>query len=247
LFLARVAREDLSRAGGNGLRCEEETEMTDAIITLWRRGFLRALNRGGDVQIDDQALRIRAAQLGARRGFPGGGAQTAFNEALATGLHAAAELLEEAGLDRRAARDRAGAAFLQSGKGLAHWLTRAWLWTASDPVGQAQDGDRLSARARLIWGAGMRFHQENGPDHATLKVTECAFADYFWDAGRSDLTPILCAWDAQWMEIVNASDRPVSVSRSGTLAQGCDVCDFCLRRVPAEEMALPVWHPHSAR
>ena len=215
--------------------------MGKMIVRLWRRGFLSALNRGGDPHISDEDLIARATSLAARRHLVADDGQTELTHALATGLHAATELLEEAGLSRREARDRAGAAFLKSGQSLARWSMRLWLWVTPDPVGHAKAGNKLAERARMAWGGGLKAHQENGPDHATLMVTECVFVDYFWDAGRSDLTPILCAWDAQWMEIVNASDRPVSVSRSGTLAQGCEACDFCFKREAKLVYSAPFW------
>lgn len=76
----------------------------------------------------------------------------------------------------------------------------------------------------------MAFEDRAEREGHVLAVTDCAFAAFFWNASRFDLQPILCEWDAIWMGAVNASDRPVRVSRPMTIADGCARCTFCFSR-----------------
>ncbi|WP_339986631.1 L-2-amino-thiazoline-4-carboxylic acid hydrolase [Gymnodinialimonas ulvae] len=164
--------------------------------------------------------------------MPGGDAQGEVNRYLASSLLALAEVLErEHGLDRDAAVTLARAAFLANGRGLMRAATLIWLRLTPDPFAallKLGPGPRM---ARL-WGRGMEAEEVHAPGQITLRVTGCAFAAYFWNAGRSDLTPILCAYDAQWFAWINGAQQGLRARRDGTLAEGLGACTFLFEAVP---------------
>jgi hypothetical protein len=162
--------------------------------------------------------------------MPGNDGAKQFNLTLARSLHAAVAWLErEKGLSSSEAVRIAGAAFGESGTWLARGAVRLWLRLERDPfVGVLKRGPSTVARA--MWGAGMVVEDRRTRDGVSLCVLTCPFHEYFWNVGRSDLTPVLCAWDTAWQAEVNASTKPIRVELRETIARGGDVCEFSFRR-----------------
>lgn len=208
--------------------------MTPLGFVLWEAGFLRQIARAG-------GPRLTRSDLGAARGryadrvVPGRSRRVRFMTHMAGSLLAASELLEGAHrLPRAEATAILRRAFLANGRGLTRALTRTWLASRRDPMA-ALTRHTPAARARALWGDGLTTEEEVTNDRATLRVTGCGFADYFWSAGRSDLTPILCAYDIAWLEDINSGGRPIRAWRDGTLAEGRGACTFVFTRSETPE------------
>jgi hypothetical protein len=203
--------------------------MRRAMAYFWQIEFARNLSRQAGSNMTVRALRIEVARLPDAR-MPGNDGAKQFNLTLARSLHAAVAWLErEKGLSSSEAVRIAGAAFGESGTWLARGAVRLWLRLERDPfVGVLKRGPSTVARA--MWGAGMVVEDRRTRDGVSLCVLTCPFHEYFWNVGRSDLTPVLCAWDTAWQAEVNASTKPIRVELRETIARGGAFCEFSFRR-----------------
>ncbi len=197
---------------------------------FWQREFARKLSRQAGVKVAVRDLRDEAENL-PQGDMPGDDRAKLFNLALARSLQASVSLLERNhGIPSTHAVYIAGAAFGASGTWLARSVIRLWLRVESDPFGGVMKrGPSLVAKA--MWGNGMVVEDRLTSDGVSLCVLACPFNDYFGSVGRSDLTPILCAWDTAWQDEVNASDRPIMVDIRSTIACGGKICEFSFRKI----------------
>jgi hypothetical protein len=196
---------------------------------FWQLEFTRKLSRQAEVTVSLRALRREIAHL-PHGNMPGEDGAKRFNLTLAQSLHAAVILLErEGGIAPHEAVRLASAAFGESGTWLARGAIRLWLKVERDPFAGVQKRGP-SKFARRIWGQGMMVEDRHTPDTVSLCVLSCPFQDYFWNVGRSDLTPILCAWDRAWQDEVNASAKPIRVDIRNTIARGAEICEFVFQR-----------------
>lgn len=202
------------------------------------RGFVRALKRQTPLAPDRAALQRRIAAMPHVHVMPGDDRQAAFNLLLARSLSAAVSHLEDEGQPRPVAVSIARAAFLENGSGFVRVVFGTWLAATRDPVRAMQRRRDLSRKAHAMWGNGMQTQMVATENSVALQVMRCPFADYFWNMAEPDLTPILCAYDAQWMAQVNRSSRPVTASRAGTIAAGSDCCDFTFSRQVPDRIRL---------
>lgn len=196
---------------------------------LWQLEFARNLTRQSDIQVTRRDLRIEVDRL-PRGKMPGADAAMRFNLTLARSLHGAVNLLErEGGLTPAEAVRIADEAFNNSGTWLARGVIRLWLRLERDPfAGVKRRGP--SRLAQAMWGAGMTVEDRHSCGAVSLCVLSCPFHAYFWNIGRSDLTPILCAWDTAWQTEVNNSPKPIRVDIRSTLARGGEMCEFTFRK-----------------
>lgn len=208
--------------------------MRRVMASLWQREFARNLSRQAGSRVTIRDLRTVAARL-PKGEMPGNDGARQFNLTLARTLHAAVSLLErDHAIPSTEARRIAGTALVASGTWLARGAVRLWLMLERDPLeGAMRRGPSRVAQA--IWGNGMVVEDRSRPDGISLCVRACPFHDYFWNVGRTDLTPLLCAWDTAWQDEVNASARPIRVDIRSTIARGGDMCEFFFgRAAPAE-------------
>ena len=212
--------------------------MRRLLALIWQTEFLWHLSRITPGAPNLANLRARIDQLPPAQ-MPGTDSAAKFNRMLAESLRAAVEYLEDdQGMARADARKAAGSAFLRTGEWSSAALIRLWLWLDHDPVGSVQQRG-LRSSAHCLLGNGMEADETILSDGVELQVTQCPFADYFWNAARPDLTPILCTWDKGWMEQINAAECGMSARRDGTIAGGCATCTFTLRGAAAKEPAEP--------
>ncbi|MCG7625143.1 L-2-amino-thiazoline-4-carboxylic acid hydrolase [Epibacterium sp. Ofav1-8] len=199
------------------------------MAAFWQIEFARNLSRQSGIRFTWRNLRGEIARL-PRSTMPGTDGAHRFNLALAQSLHASVILLErDAAISPVEAVRIAGAAFGVSGTWLARSVIRTWLRLERDPFeGVVRRGPSMVAKA--LWGNGMAVEDRHGPDQVSLCVLACPFHEYFWNVGRSDLTPILCAWDTAWHAEVNVSDKPIRVDVRETIAGGGEICDFNFRK-----------------
>lgn len=207
-------------------------------IRLWQRAFVRQIRKQGGPAVTVCEVRRERARLPAYQ-MPGTDAAATRNRALAETLLAATLCLEQGhGLARPQAVAVAQGAFLATGTGFARWVMRVWLLVERDPMaGLRRRG--LAGNAARLWGDGMRLSDHDSGDSFELHVSACPFAEYFWNAGRGDLTPVLCAWDGAWMDSVNRHRRAIKVDRPGTLAEGHARCAFRFRVSPPLRSPAP--------
>jgi hypothetical protein len=67
---------------------------------------------------------------------------------------------------------------------------------------------------------------EDSPQRLRFDVTRCFALDTFTALGIPELTAVVCLTDV----VMSANARHLEFVRTGTLAQGCEVCDFCYER-----------------
>ncbi|MBT8415383.1 MAG: L-2-amino-thiazoline-4-carboxylic acid hydrolase [Boseongicola sp.] len=196
---------------------------------VWQRAFLGRLTRQTGFQLSATDVQAEINRM-PRGQMPGTDAARRFNLLMAESLHAAARLLErEAGLPREDAVEAARTAFVSGGSWLARGFVRLWLRLERDPY-KGVDTRGAAPLSKALWGNGMVVEDRRGHAHISLCVLSCPFQDYFWNVGRSDLTPVLCEWDTNWQTEVNASPRPIRVDIKSTLARGDDLCEFTFTR-----------------
>jgi hypothetical protein len=105
------------------------------------------------------------------------------------------------------------------------WSYRLWLRMFRDPVAKLQ-GMSMAKYGRRMYGKSMEFVDEKTDDGADMLVTKCAFHQFFVDHGEPSLTLLICAWDRNWMDVLDQSARPVRTERPSTISTGGDCCRF---------------------
>ncbi|HEU0184772.1 MAG TPA: L-2-amino-thiazoline-4-carboxylic acid hydrolase [Blastocatellia bacterium] len=105
------------------------------------------------------------------------------------------------------------------------WLFKLLLRLARDPVGFMNRWSLLRLFQRSQ-GTSMEFAEEKTDDTVVLVVRRCAYHKFFVDHGEPALTPVLCAFDRVWMEILDRSPRPIRMERPSTISTGGDSCRF---------------------
>jgi hypothetical protein len=107
------------------------------------------------------------------------------------------------------------------------FFTRLWLWLTRDPLKRLR-GQRWKNLSRRLYGASLEFDQEETESSVDLIVRRCAYHQFFLEAGEPALTRVFCAWDRNWMDVVDQSKRPLRAERPSTISTGGDCCRFRL-------------------
>lgn len=203
--------------------------MRPFVSVLWQVEFTWRLSRSAGTPISPRTLRRAIMRLPDGR-MPGTDRARAFNLMLAQSLHASVILLErERGLSRADARSVARRAFVNTGRWMARAAVRLWMRLERDPFAGVKARGPASV-AKAIWGDGMAAEDQHTDEAVTLCVLNCPFHEYFWNVSRSDLTPILCAWDTARQQEVNTSGKPFRVDISNTHSGGAAICTFAYRK-----------------
>jgi adenosine/AMP kinase len=79
---------------------------------------------------------------------------------------------------------------------------------------------------RRMMGRDMLAKDDVGPHHYALVIEGCAYNDFFRRHGEPDITLVFCQADRAWMDVVNRSKRPLSISRPKTQSTGSSICIF---------------------
>jgi hypothetical protein len=197
---------------------------------LWARAFLRNCRRQmRDLAVDraevQRAIRDRAQALFDQRfdALPDKKARSIL--AMCSLVLAACEALEKHTAARAAAFDAVRRAFAATGSGPLVWLVKVYLWWHRDPVEDLQ-GRSFVEQGRRMYGQSMQFAEEKTDESADMLVTRCAFHQFFVDHGRPELTVLVCAWDRNWMDVVDRSGRPIRTERPSTISTGGECCRF---------------------
>jgi hypothetical protein len=105
------------------------------------------------------------------------------------------------------------------------WYFRLWLLMCRDPVGSLQSKS-MARQGQRMYGKSMEFVDENSDDSADMLVTRCAYNQFFVEHDEPSLALLVCAWDRNWMDVVDQSSRPVRTERSSTISTGGECCRF---------------------
>ena len=105
------------------------------------------------------------------------------------------------------------------------FMARIWLWLTRDPL-KRLGGQWWKKQSERMYGKGMQFEQEETPHSVELLVKRCAFHEFFVEHGQPELTQVFCAWDRNWMDIVDESGRLIRTERPTTISTGGDCCRF---------------------
>lgn len=116
------------------------------------------------------------------------------------------------------------------------WYYRVWLRLFRDPIGKLQRTS-LAKLGQRMYGKSMEFVDEKTDDSVDMLVTHCAFHQFFIDHGEPSLTLLICAWDRNWMDVIDQSSRPVRTERPTTISTGGDCCRFRFIRDPEKSDA----------
>ncbi|SHH48851.1 L-2-amino-thiazoline-4-carboxylic acid hydrolase [Marivita hallyeonensis] len=203
--------------------------MKSLVEKLWVSAYLRQIARVGGTRLGHADLHREQARYEAR-GLSWG-RDEGFAKTLATTVLASASALEnEYGCDRAEAVAVVQKALRAVGRRLTYGMTRAWLWSRRDPFGDLEKVSPLDWMRRM-WGNALKAEQHCSEGRIELTVTDCAFRDYFWQAGRSDLTPVLCSFDAMWHDVINHAKRGMIADQMAAMGEGARTCRFTYSRV----------------
>jgi hypothetical protein len=109
------------------------------------------------------------------------------------------------------------------------FLVRVWLWVTRDPLRRLRE-NRWRNLSQRMYGAGMQFDQEETEGSVDLLVRRCAFHEFFLEHGEPELTRVFCAWDRNWMDVVDKAARSIRTERPETISTGGACCRFRLAR-----------------
>jgi hypothetical protein len=118
------------------------------------------------------------------------------------------------------------------------FLVRLWLWLTRNPLNWLR-GDRWRNQSRRMYGAGMQFDQEETEESVDLLVRRCTFHDFFLEHGEAELTRVFCAWDRNWMDVLDEAGRSIRTERPETISTGGACCRF---RVARTDNHVPKGH-----
>ena len=124
------------------------------------------------------------------------------------------------------------AAFVEPTEPFVRSATRSMLDGAPDPF--AAMVELTKAREEHAFGAGFVFsHPDDGPDRYTAQVERCFYHDVLKLNDLERLTPIFCAFDANWIDAIDRARDGFEFERPTTIGTGGPNCPFRFRRVSA--------------
>ncbi|MET8155948.1 L-2-amino-thiazoline-4-carboxylic acid hydrolase [Sphaerisporangium sp. NPDC005289] len=127
-------------------------------------------------------------------------------------------------------------AFVEPMRGTVQQATAAALDTAADPFAAMVEISRL--RERYAFGAGFTFtHPRDDDGHYVAQVERCYYHDILSANGAAHLTPVFCAFDANWIDVIDPERHGFAFDRPTTIGTGDQNCPFRFRRTntPAED------------
>jgi len=107
--------------------------------------------------------------------------------------------------------------------------TSSALEAAADPFSAMVTISR--ERERTFFGESFVFdHPADDDSRYIAEVRRCFYHDVLAAAGAAQLTPILCAFDATWIEVIDPSRHGFSFERPATIGTGGATCPFMFTR-----------------
>jgi hypothetical protein len=110
-----------------------------------------------------------------------------------------------------------------------HAVTVAALDAASDPFAAMVDISRQ--RERHAFGAGFTFtHPDDDDDRYVAQVERCYYHEILRANDAARLTPVFCAFDANWIDAIDPKRHGFTFDRPATIGTGGSNCPFRFRR-----------------
>ena len=107
--------------------------------------------------------------------------------------------------------------------------TAAALDEAPDPYAAMVDISRQ--RERHVFGAGFVFtHPRDDDEEYVAQVERCYYHEVLRANDAARLTPVLCAFDANWIEAIDPARHGFAFDRATTIGTGGGSCPFRFRR-----------------
>ena len=163
-----------------------------------------------------------------------------YNRRYTTAVLAAYQLLSAAG---------ASTPGVPTGSALLTFLTRAFVEPCAEPVtaGTRAMLDAAAdpfaamvavARTRESEDFGAEFvfaHPTDDDDRFFADVHRCGYHEYFASQNAPQLTPVLCAFDTNWINAIDPQRHGFIFTRTTTIGLGGRICPFHFQRTQAAE------------
>ncbi|MGH3391643.1 MAG: L-2-amino-thiazoline-4-carboxylic acid hydrolase [Actinomadura sp.] len=86
-------------------------------------------------------------------------------------------------------------------------------------------------REQHAFGAGFQFtHPHDDHDHYVAQVERCDYHQVLQANGAPHLTPVFCAFDANWIDAIDPERHGFTFERPTTIGTGGPNCPFRFRR-----------------
>ncbi|WP_067477220.1 L-2-amino-thiazoline-4-carboxylic acid hydrolase [Nocardia amamiensis] len=109
--------------------------------------------------------------------------------------------------------------------------TRAMLDAAPDPFAAMVAVSK--ARERYAFGDGFTFVRPADDNRAYhVDVTRCFYHEVLVAHSAPELTPVMCEFDANWIEAIDPAKHGFSFERPTTIGRGGSHCPFHFDRTP---------------
>jgi hypothetical protein len=120
-------------------------------------------------------------------------------------------------------------AFVEPLQPFVQAATRSALDSAPDPFAAMVSISK--EREQYAFGAGFEFsHPEDDHDNYTAQVERCYYHRVLQANGAAQLTPIFCAFDANWINAIDLERDGFEFERPTTIGTGGANCPFRFRR-----------------
>ncbi|WP_158884684.1 L-2-amino-thiazoline-4-carboxylic acid hydrolase [Amycolatopsis anabasis] len=198
-------------------------------LTLLLDGFFEHLARALELPADRLgAIRRRHAELEESNAHLIVDEPARYNLKLTLALVAAYQFLRpELGRDKAIAAIQA--AFVEPYAEDMRSGTRAMLDAAPDPFTAMVD--MAKSREKYAFGAGFEFRHAADDDRRFFEdVHRCFYHDVLVANGAPELTPSMCAFDANWIEAIDPARHGFRFERRTTIGMGGTHCPFHFQR-----------------
>lgn len=120
-----------------------------------------------------------------------------------------------------AARNSFSSIFAKS----ARKTVRALLLFLPDPV-RTMRKRSIAPLFGAVFGQLFTFEERRTNDSFVFVIPQCGIHEFFSKEGEPQLTRAFCAWDRNWLGVLDSSNRPVATRRSLTLVTDGRPCEF---------------------
>jgi hypothetical protein len=123
------------------------------------------------------------------------------------------------------------AAFVEPLRAAVRSATTEALDSAADPFAAMVEISRQ--REKHAFGAGFTFtHPRDDGDHYVAQVERCHYHEILRANDAAHLTPVFCAFDANWIDAIAPDRHGFEFERPTTIGTGGPNCPFRFRRRP---------------
>lgn len=157
-----------------------------------------------------------------------------YNLAMTLALLAAYQELQ-AGRDDAELLPALRNAFVEPLEPFVRTATRSLLDEAADPFAAMVELTR--AREQRAFGAGFLFtHPDDDHERYTAQVERCYYHQVLAANDAVQLTPIFCAFDANWIDAIDPECDGFEFERPTTIGTGGPNCPFQFRRIAVRRL-----------